>query len=356
MKRLVFVVLLVFLASNLYAAQTTLTKDTTYVYKRNTPEGGMVYRIELPCTSVAVEDSFLTWPIDISRYNSITVGYSCDTGSVWQDCSLSIVYEQSFNATATNFVRPYSHACVLDSPYVDSTGTITMKEIWPADVQFIRFLIYPLAGHDITPDGIIYFYIRLSKSPMSYMRQGGVGLFSSVRLRSTSYGVKGPKYFEFHVSDNGDTLLAEWQGGSPNRRTVWVNPLYAKDSFQSYAHFFLAGLTSRFAFGTPTIADIDVDVDVGSNDSVTVSRSWHRLTPATGDSASIETIGESGTFHLGSIVIFTLRNASEQVVFEDGVDNIHCGSDFVMDSQADAICLMKVGTDIWVAVWKEDNS
>lgn len=355
MKRLVFVVLLVFLASNLYAAQTTLTKDTTYVYERTTPEGGIVYRIELPCTSIAVEDSFLTWPIDISRYNSITVGYSCDTGTVWQDCSLSIVYEQSFNATAENFVRPYSHACVLDSPYVDSTGTITMKELCPADVQFIRFLIYPLAGHDITPDGIIYFYIRLSKSPMSYMRQGGVGLFSSIKLRSTGYGSAGPKYFEFSVSDNGDTLFAQWQGGGPDRRTVWQNPLYTADTFQPRTQLFLGGTYSRFAFGAATIAEVDVEVTVGSNDSVEVTRVWHRLAPATGDSASIETIGEGKTFQLGGIVIFTVKDASKQIVIEDGVDNIECGSDFVMDSQADAICLMKASATKWIAIWKEDN-
>ena len=251
MKRLVFVVLLVFLATNAYGASsgwTPVTLDSSWVTDWQDIEGGIIYRISLPCSLAgggtgAVIDSFRTWAIDISRYRSIAVGYYCDTVSSTAGpalCSLEVGYEQSFQKDDSTFATPSGHS-LLETSYSDTSGVFTWKEIYPAAATFIRFYFKALAGHDISPNGRIYFYIYLSKSPVSYMRQGGVGWFSDIRIRSPSHGIKGPKWFHMFVTENGDTIHFKWEGGGPNRRTIWNNSVYFTDTCKPSSMLHIAG-------------------------------------------------------------------------------------------------------------------
>jgi hypothetical protein len=206
----IFALMLLFVAGAVYGA-TTLTKDTTYVSSWKSEDGGLLYHIALPCTSVAPEDSFITWPINITRYNAVTIGYSCDKGFDSGPipavaCTVSITWEQSFTASNADFARPFSYNCVVDSPFVDTTGVKTYKQLVPTDIDYIRFKIFPLTGHDITGDSIpgkINLYIRLSKSPIGHFKQGGILRTNQLIIPNPVY----PNYYgQVYWNPTGDSL------------------------------------------------------------------------------------------------------------------------------------------------------
>jgi len=176
MRKLFLVTLLLFGVATLYAGDSTLTGRESYVKSWETLDGGIDYKVTLPCTSSA--DSFTTWAFDISTYKSVSFGIQTDTGSVWTDgthcCSLFASWEQSFDGLT--FARPFGYTCVIDSPYTDTTEALTIKQLAPADVDWMRFKIYPQADtHALPNSGRIIIYIRLSKSPISFRSGGGKG-------------------------------------------------------------------------------------------------------------------------------------------------------------------------------------
>jgi hypothetical protein len=363
------------IASFAYAGITTINKDSTHPkytsvslvsQKGGTPasqigndKDNIMYTIAVPCT--AKTDSFITWSIDISEYQSISAHYWFDTGDSSTDStvSLNIGYKQS-PILNSKFVTPSGHSA-LESKFADSTGTAHAKQVTPTGMQYLRFYFYPDTttngdDHNVAEDGGLYFRVTLLKSPIAQLNAGGVGMFSSLVIPSPSTGILGPKYFNFYLSPNGDTLYGKWEGGGPNRRTVWVNPLWCKDSFRAQGLALFDGFSTRWSLAVNS-SDYDT-TRVNGGDSLLIWRSSHKIVPASGVLDTVKYIVDKwpGTraHPSGMLLELLTPQAGVTIVFDDGTGNVACGSDRTLNSMSDYI-MFRERADNWKMVTYQDN-
>ena len=240
--------------------------------------------------------------------------------------------------------------------YADSSATRTIKQISPADVPFIRFLITPLSGHDITPNGKFHIYIRLSKSPISLFRQGSP-IYTS-RLVIPRPGTD--DYYEMKWEDTNDSLRADFvnapAGGAAPRFRQACNTDF-QTTLRTESKLFMQASAAEFSYGDVTTVTTNAD------DSIVPTRVTHVIAIHTGDSAQISRIGKTG-WPKGSFVAFrpNWSDTAKFVVFRTQSDaklvhadstNLHMGTNFVM-GVGDVIAFTKIsGTASTDGKWQE---
>lgn len=351
MKKLVSLLLFLAVVSwgTAGAGVTEITTDSSFVWSWETAENGKVWKIAVPCSVFSAAaggtDSLVTWAIDISKYRGVAVGYYCDT--VASDaapalCSLKIGYEQSFIRADSGFVTPYAHS-TIENIYSDTSATFAVKDIYPSAATYIRFYVYALAGHDISPNGKLYLFIYLSNSPMSYIKQGGIGFFTDIRIRSPSYGTLGPKWFHIFVTDNGDTIHFKWEGGGPDRRTVWNNPVHFHDHLRTFGVLHVDGAVT---WGEPKGVTLKADTLVLRVGSDGVMHKIDCSNATVTLSCIDDSIGGAGVE--GRYVMLRLKNTNDTLVIDhdDGADeNIYLGHDDTLFGTADRAFFIQDGLD-----------
>lgn len=369
MRNFLYGALLLFvMASVVYGGITTITKTSTHpVYSDTTlvrQTGGSVtsmignyeanrcYHIEVPCTAQA--DSFITWGMDISEYQGISVHYWIDTGDSSNDSTVSINfgYQQS-PLPASKFVRPTGHSA-LASLFADSTGEAVVKNITPVAMQYLRFYFYPDTttggdAHDIAEDGILHFRVTFLKTPIAQLNAGGVGTFSSLVIPSSSAGSLGPKWFHVYLSDNGDTAIFKWEGGGPNRRTVWENPLHIKDTFRSRALLFISGSMTYGDIKDRTLkADTLVLANTGNEGVV------YRINCGEG-AVTLSCIDDQMLAgNEGRFLVLSCKNPKDTLVIDhdDGAnENIYLAHDDTLFGVADRAGFIQDGNDRWTCIF-----
>ncbi len=58
----------------------------------------------------------------------------------------------------------------------------------------------------------------------------------------------------------------------------------------------------------------------------------------------------------GQVLVLTSADGGDDVTVKNGADNILCGTDFTLTVPLDSITLMKIATDDWIAIGKQDNA
>ena len=364
MKKLIPLLILFLWVGSAYG-QTTIPEDTSFVWSWETQDDGKVYHIAVPCTGVTLADSFVTWPIRISKYRGVSVSYYYDTlaapAAPPAVVGIKLGYEQSFQRFDTTFALPYAHS-LLESNYHDSSGAWTTRDIYPSQADFIRLTIYPTTSNVNNADAKFHIYIKLSKSPISMIRQGGMGNFFQVRFPSPSSAID-YWYINYLHTLVGDTLRM----GASGTTGDWPLKLYYVLMDSGVVSEWLAVTDSvvtaqLVAMDSANITRTETDelcinwrhvleTTITAADSILFIASWLSLTEAGGLGDSLETIGGGVD---GDLLYLSPTNASRTIVIEDGVDNIVCGADFTMDDVDDFIVLIKKGAT-WCCVSKGDN-